>query len=161
MNVSFGVFTAWQPSWKYVNQADNFLYNNTIFLKYKSAYYYLQFEPICKSLSRFWNCYCFHPDFDGYFGNMQIRIRKWDITKFFFFEICNQFGITFNLSLFAGRYLDFEIFTHHGHLGYMQIRKSKRGQKWLPYVRNQKGYFRGHLCQISWFLHKVHTGVHM
>ena len=28
-----------------------------------------------------------------------------------FFVICNQLGITFNLSLFTGRYHDFEIFT--------------------------------------------------
>ena len=41
----------WQPFRKYANQADKFIYSNTIYLKLKSAYYYLQFEPICKNLS--------------------------------------------------------------------------------------------------------------
>ena len=35
-----------------------------------------------------------------------------------------------------------------GHFENMQIRRSKR-------IR--KGYIRGYLCQLSWFLHKVHT----
>ena len=36
-----------------------------------------------------------------------------------------------------------------GHFGNMQIRRSKRGQIPLPYIRIRKGYIGGHLCQIS------------
>ena len=34
LKFSFGVFTTLQPSWKYANQADILIYNNTTFFKF-------------------------------------------------------------------------------------------------------------------------------
>ena len=93
------------------NYAKTSMENKYIFPNLRSASYYLQFESICRSLSRFWIFYCFHLVIGGHFENMQIRLRKWCIT------------ITIP----------------------------------LPHIRIRKRYIRGHLCQISWFLHKVHT----